>query len=232
MKMVYKNIPMDVEDFDDSKGIIKGYGSVFGNVDSDGDIITEKAYNKTLKENGHRVKYCWQHNILEPVAKFTELYTDSKGLAFVAEFAMKSDYCRDKYERIKAGVVEENSVGIGIITSQKSEDSKTNYLNEVKLFEISAVTMAANDLARTLEVKGATKEEMIDVLNRKFDSLARFIKKGNITDETGYAIEGELEALKTLSQRLITKPSMKEDTLPKNEDGIEQALEYLSQKFI
>lgn len=224
---------MDVEDFDDSKGIIKGYASVFGNEDSDKDVMTNTAYNKTLKENGSRVKYCWQHNMLEPIAKMNELYTDDRGLVFVAEFAMKSSFCRDKYERIKAGVVEENSVGIGIVKADKSEDGSKTYLRDVKLYEISAVTMAANDLARNLEVKGATKEEIAEVVARKFEALTKTIKNGNITDDMGYAIEGELQALKTLTQELLTKPSMKSDTLPKEEKSdYEKAIEYLSQKII
>lgn len=223
---------MEVEDFDDSKGIIKGYASVFGNVDSDGDVMSKSAYNKTLKENGHRVKYCWQHNMLDPIAKMKELTVDEQGLMFVAEFPMKSSYCREKYERIKGGVVEENSVGIGIVNAQKSEDGKYNELKEVKLYEVSAVTMAANELARNLEVKGATKEEIIETVSKKFDALNNFIRKGDVSDELGYAIEGELLALKTLTQELLTKPSMKVDTLPIEEKSeFDMAIEYLSKKI-
>ena len=43
--ILYKNGGLD--DLDETKGIVKGYGSVFGNVDSDGDVITKGAYTKT-----------------------------------------------------------------------------------------------------------------------------------------------------------------------------------------
>lgn len=229
MKMVYKNIPMEVADIDESQGIIKGYGSIFGNKDADGDIITQGAYSKTIKENGERVRYCWQHDIKQPIAKFLELGEDETGVPFVAQFAMKSASSRDKFELIKSGVVDENSVGIGIVTKDPQKDA--NYIREVKLYEISAVTLAANDLARTMGAKGLTKEEMLDVVSKKFDALTKFIRKGNITDETGYAIEGELLALKTLTQETFTKPSVS-DTLPKKEEMSEDEVVKSIIKFL
>ena len=66
--MLYKASPIgDLIDADDKAGIVKGYGSVFGNVDSDGDIITKGAYTKTIKENGERVRYLYQHNMDWPL---------------------------------------------------------------------------------------------------------------------------------------------------------------------
>jgi len=220
MKMVYKNIPIEVSDIDETEGIIKGYGSIFGNEDSDGDVIVKGAYKKTLKENGHRVKYCWQHDIKNPIAKFTEIGEDETGLPFVAKFSMNSATSRDKFFLIKDGVVDENSVGIQIINSKLDKEQGVSFLNEVKLFEISAVTLAANDLARTYEAKGMTKEDIAISLLKRFDDLSKFIRKNDITDDMGYAIEGELLALKTLTEEIITKPSMT-DTLPRKEEETE-----------
>ena len=56
--ILYKSTHLgEVIDADEKMGIVEGYGSVFGNVDSDGDIITKGAYRKTITENGNRVKY-------------------------------------------------------------------------------------------------------------------------------------------------------------------------------
>lgn len=230
--MVYKDIPLEVADLDESQGIVKGYGSIFGNVDSDGDIMMRSAYNKTLKENSERIKYCWQHNMQDPIGKFQELSVDDKGLMFVAKIAMESPMCADKFYRIKNGLADENSVGIQIVNKTTQEGTGYNELTEVKLFEISAVTMAANDLAKTLETKGFNHEAKVDFVSKRFESLTKFIKTENVTDQTGYAIEGELLALKTLIEELITKPSMS-DTLPSIEKSeYDKAVEYLSQKFI
>lgn len=230
MKMVFKDIPLEVVDLDESQGIVKGYGSVFGNVDSDGDIMMKSAYTKTLKEQADRVKYCWQHDMKDPIGKFQELYADDRGLFFVAKMPMESDYCRDKFYRIKNGLADENSVGIQILKKTTQKDTGHNELTEVKLYEISAVTLAANDLAKTMETKGFSVEDKIDFVSKRFEALTKFVKSENITDETGYAVEGELLALKTLTEELLTKPSMT-DTLPTPEvdetKAIKSILSYL-----
>ena len=47
--IIYKSSPIgELQDIDDKTGIVKGYGSIFGNIDSDGDIITKGAYTKTI----------------------------------------------------------------------------------------------------------------------------------------------------------------------------------------
>jgi len=87
--MLYKAAPMgELIDADDKSGIIKGYGSVFGNVDSDGDIILNGAYSKTIKENGSRVKYLYQHNMDMPLGKMLNLFEDEKGLVFEAQIPL------------------------------------------------------------------------------------------------------------------------------------------------
>ena len=219
--MLYKASPIgDLIDADDKAGIVKGYGSVFGNVDSDGDIITKGAYTKTIKENGDRVRYLYQHNMDWPLGKMINLYEDEKGLVFEAEIP-KTRLGKDVMQLIKAGVVTENSVGI--LPINKGMANGYRELREVKLFEISAVTLAANDQALILDVKGNVD---IDKIANKYYNLAKLIRKGDISDELGYAIEAELYKLKSLFVN-ATEPSV-EDTLPetKNED-VSEVLKYL-----
>ena len=219
--MLYKASPMgELLDADDKSGIVKGYGSVFGNVDSDGDIITKGAYTKTIKENGERVRYLYQHNMDWPLGKMLNLYEDEKGLVFEAEIP-QTRLGKDVMQLIKAGVVTENSVGI--LPINKAMVGNNREIREVKLFEISAVTLAANDQALILDVKGNVDVEKIA---NKYDNLAKLIRKGDISDELGYAIEAELYKLKSLFVN-ATEPSV-DDTLPetKNED-VSEVLKYL-----
>ena len=110
--IIYKQAPVgELLDADDYAGVIKGYGSFFGNKDSDGDIITKGAYKKTIQENGERVKYLYQHSMDMPIGKMRELYEDDKGLVFVAEIA-KTQLGKDVVELMKSGVLTEKSVGI------------------------------------------------------------------------------------------------------------------------
>lgn len=191
--ILYKSTHLgEVIDADEKMGIVKGYGSIFGNVDSDGDIINKGAYKKTIQENGSRVKYLYQHDMDKPIGKMVHLEEDEKGLVFEAQVP-KTRLGMDVIELMKAGVITENSVGI--LPIQKSMSGQYREINEVKLFEVSAVTLAANDQAMIVDVKGNNNPEKIF---KRFDNMAKLIRKGDISDELGYALEAEIYKLKSL----------------------------------
>ena len=192
-----------ISDIDENLGIVKGYGSVFGNKDSDNDIIEKGAYRRTIKNNGSRVKYLYQHDITKPIGKMKELYEDEKGLVFVAEVP-KTTFGNEVLELMKYGVIDENSVGIMPVKKDFDEDG-IRVIKEAKLYEISAVTIAANDEAKILEVKG--EYDNIDYLTKRFDNLIKVIRKGNVSDDLGYLIEYELEVIKSLIARDNTHQS-------------------------
>lgn len=220
--MIFKQTSIGLDDIDESNGIVKGYGSVFNNIDSDNDIILAGAYTKTLNENGSRVRYCNQHRIDQPLGKFTELREDGNGLYFCAEIPM-TRMGQDILLLMKNGVINENSVGIMPIVKSFRQDG-VRELKEVKLYEISCVTLAANPLAMITDAKGLIDQ---DLLGKRFDILAKIIKKENVSDELGYAIEGELMKLKSLFIDITTVPAP-DATLPvdKNED-ISEIFNYL-----
>lgn len=224
MDFIYKAAPIgDLIDADEKNGIVKGYGSFFDNMDSDQDIIRKGAYTKTIKENGERVKYLYQHDMMQPIGKMVELYEDSKGLVFVAEIP-KTRLGSDVIELMKAGVITENSVGI--LPVQKEMKQGYREIREVKLFEISAVTLAANDQAKILDVKG---EKNLDQLYKRYDNIAKLIRKGEISDEMGYALEAEILKLKSLFMS-ITEPVV-ETTLPINKNEDVDVYAYLINKL-
>tara|TARA_B100001939_G_C16935787_1_gene615959 strand:- start:31 stop:741 length:711 start_codon:yes stop_codon:yes gene_type:complete len=204
--VIYKQA--EISDVDENLGIVKGYGSIFGNVDSDNDIIEKGAYARTIKNNGSRVKYLYQHDITKPIGRMKELFEDEKGLGFVAEIP-KTTFGIEVLELMKYNVIDENSVGILPVKKDYNEDG-VRIIKEAKLFEISAVTLASNDEAKILEVKG--KSEKTDYYKKRFDNLINVIRKGNITDDLGYLIEYELEVLKSLIARDNTHQSDKELT--------------------
>ena len=193
MEFIYKAAPLGdvVYDIDEKNNLVKGYGSYFDNKDSDQDIIRKGAYNKTIQENGNRVKYLYQHDMMQPIGKMNELYEDEKGLVFVAEVP-KTQLGTDVIELMKAGVITENSVGIMPIVKENKGDYRE--IREVKLYEISAVTLAANDQAKILDVKGISN---IDQVYKRYDNICKLLRKGKISDEMGYALESEILKLKT-----------------------------------
>ena len=150
----------------------------------------------------------------QPIGKMINIYEDEKGLMFEAEIA-KTRLGEDVIELIKAGIITENSVGIMPIKKEQCSDGTNppcyRKLTEVKLYEISAVTLASNDEAKILEVKGYTDKENI---YKRYDTLIKLIRKGNISNDLGFAIEAELIKLKSIFTNFTTLPTEIEVTEP------------------
>lgn len=217
--ILYKDLP--IEDIDEKAGIVKGYGSIFGNKDSDDDIIERGAYTKTIQEHGNRVRYLWQHDITRPIGKMRELEEDEKGLRFVAEIP-KTTFGNDVIELMKFGVITENSVGILPILKDYNEETKTRHIKEVKLYEISAVTLASNDQAMINEIKSSQKKQ--EELNKKFYAVKTLLKEGKISDELGLAIDYQLQCIK--SEMNAEKPDA-ESTLSEKKINDSEVYKYM-----
>jgi len=114
-------------------------------------------------------------------------------------------------------------------------DDGVRRIKEVKLYEISAVTLAANDQARIMEVKG--QKEDSDYYTKRFNSLIKIIRKGNLTDSLCYLIEYELEMLKSLIARDKTHQSddmVQEKSYPKSKKDkteTDSIYNYMFNKF-
>ena len=144
----------------------------------------------------------------KPLGKMVALYEDDKGLIFEAHIP-KTRLGMDVIELMKAGVITENSVGILPVRKEMVDGSR--HINEVKLFEVSAVTLAANDQAMILDVKGNFDKEKVF---KRYDRLAKLIRKGDISDDLGYALEAEILKLKSLFDKALTQPTDVEVTEP------------------
>jgi len=224
--MIFKGAGIDPNLVDDVEGIVEGYGSIFGNIDSDGDIIVKGAYTKTLTENGSRVRYVNQHRIDQPLGKMDMLIEDEIGLKFKAKVPLTT-LGKDVLLLMKSGVLNENSVGIVPIQKEYSNDG-VRLLKEVKLYEISCVTLAANPMALITNAKGEIDQ---DLFSARFDALNRVIKKENVSDELGYAIEAELMKMKSLFIELTTPP-VENTTEPEvKQEDISEIFKYLKSKI-
>ena len=159
----HKASKFQVKEADDSTRMIKGYASVFGNLDSDSDTIHKGAFNRSIKEWGpegkDRIKLVAQHDISRPVAKITSLKEDVNGLYMEAKFGTHQDG-DDYYRMAKEGIINEFSVGF--VPVEKEENEKGGFdITNIKLYEVSMVTVAANDEAIVTDVKSADPMKLV-----------------------------------------------------------------------
>lgn len=145
-----KSLTLDIKSIDDD-GTIEGYGAVFGNVDSYGDIIEPGAFRDTLAVR--RPKMLWQHNMAEPIGAWDEYREDARGLYMKGRIATKTARGRDAVELARMGGID--GLSIGYITRDYEMDGNNRRLKRVDLFETSLVTMPANSAALLTSVKNA-----------------------------------------------------------------------------
>lgn len=144
--------------FDGEPGSFTGYGAIFGNVDSAGDIIAGKAFAEDLRQNGNVRPFLWQHKADAPIGSVT-LSEDARGLRMSGKLLLGVAQARECYELMKAGVVTGASIGYETLKSKDRHDG-VRVLEAIRTWEISAVTFPANALARIDSVRSDDPEAL------------------------------------------------------------------------
>ena len=131
---------------------VSGYLAAFGNIDLDGDILVKGCFAKSLQEHGpgspspQKIAYLYQHEIDEPLGRFTVLTEDDKGLYFEAE--IDATQCGDDtLTQYLSGTLNQHSIGFKYIWDKLDFDDTKNafIVKEVQLFEGSVVTIGSNE---------------------------------------------------------------------------------------
>lgn len=209
----------EIKDADAKKGIVTGYASVFGNIDSDQDVIMAGAFSKTLSERGPdtakpRIKHLWQHDSWQPIAIPQKLEEDERGLYFESVFG-KDQFSQDKLQQHIDGIITELSIGYNVVKQEDVLDADGKFLNrkllELKLWEYSSVTWGANSLTEVISAKGESKD-ILSNLNKRLESLNRGLKNGRYTDESCEAFEAEILKIKSIIETLNIKEPVVETT--------------------
>ena len=209
----FKNFDIQETKADEAGGLtITGYGAYFNNVDSYGDIIEKGAFSKTLIERKERIAFCYQHDIWNPIGKIEQISEDNRGLKIIVKL---SEAEKDIQTKIKEGILKEMSIGYRTMNSKSEtrDGEHVNVLTEIKLIEVSLVTVAANPLAVIESMKG---EEKIDFINREFDRVLQIVRNENINFE--------IQKLKSLVLSVTPQPEQPKTDALLSKDEILTAL--------
>jgi HK97 family phage prohead protease len=165
-----KTKEFNVQYKDEGTGSIEGYASTWiRKADSWGDVVAKGAFTKTLKERwngGKGIPFIWSHQIdnLDSFIGTAEADEDEKGLHFVATFddTEQAQKVRQLYKdgRLRKFSFAYDVKEAGVVTLD--DNSKANELRELDLYEISAVTVPANDDAGVVDVKSGRRNSKAD----------------------------------------------------------------------
>lgn len=143
-----------------SEGEFLGYASVFGNVDSYGDIVEPGAFTDTLAEweaSSQNLPVLWGHDMYDPFSNIGYVASaeqDDKGLLVHGVLDLDNPKAAQVYRMLKNARVGQMSFAYDVLDAEESEDAY--HLKALKLYEVSIVPIGANQETEILAVKTAT----------------------------------------------------------------------------
>ena len=162
-------------------GAFEAVVSVYDLIDSYGERVKATAFDKSLQryaDKGKAVKILWGHNWERPVGLATSLESalpgDARlpeeakpfgGLIAAGQLALNTKEGAEAYEHLKAGTIDEFSIGYRVVKDSFAEDGIRD-LDEVDLHEFSLVLVGANPATSLLALKaGMTHPQKAESLD-------------------------------------------------------------------
>lgn len=215
----YKSFNLEVKDVDTKQGIVSGYFSAFGNVDSDGDIMMPGAFKRSIQDWGPegkgRIKHLLNHDPSKPVGKIQVLKEDEYGLYYESKVGTHT-LGKDYIKMIESGLIAEHSIGFKTLREQKADNG--NQIHEVMLFEGSSLTAwGANEATPLIGMKNMGT---IEQLQDQIKSFEKFIRNSDVTDETIDLCILKVKQLAEMVERMSSTEAVDETPLQQKEDSI------------
>lgn len=215
----HSNTSLTIKDVDSVKGIVTGYFSAFGVVDSDGDMMMPGSFKRSIQDwgpNGKgRVKHLYNHDPGSPLGLIKELDEDNYGLKYVSQVGTHS-LGRDFIKMVESGLITEHSIGFRTLREQKA--SNYNEIHDVMLYEGSSLSAWGANMDTPL--LGMKSEQNLEQLQKQIKSFESFVRNCDVTEET---LDLCLIKIKQLAQAIEqmsstdaveeTPPQQKDDTL-------------------
>jgi len=154
------------EELDPKTGEFAGYGAVFGNIDSHGDVILPGAFKDTLADWSRRgslpAMKLMHGSALNPftgsdlpIGRWTEMREDPKGLFVKGKLSgLDTDQGRYTYALMQDGALNALSVGYKPLKASRGTMPQVKrQLEALKLFEVSLVPEGSNPEALVTAMK-------------------------------------------------------------------------------
>lgn len=192
--MKYKTIELKA----DEVGGISGFFSTYDKTpDSYGDIIEPGAFTNTLKkreESGHPFPLCFNHDFSAVIGAVDSVKDTEKG-PFIAAHFLDTQLAQDVRKMLQSGAIYQFSFAYDVLKARAPYEDEAkagvmNVLEELEVFEISVVTVPANQNAVVTEVKAVEPETKSGRRNSKADE--------DVINDTIGQLDKCINALKSL----------------------------------
>jgi len=162
--MLTKNATIDIKAGPQDgldEGQFVAYASVFGNVDSYGDIVTKGAFANDLKrweKSGNPIPLLFAHNMADPdfnLGHVIKAEEDNVGLKVTAQLDLENPKAKQVYRMLKGRRINQMSFAYDVVdgSTEKVDGEDVYEIRDMKLYEVSVVTVGANQETEILSVK-------------------------------------------------------------------------------
>ena len=137
------------------------YASVFGNVDSYGDIVEPGAFTDTLAAwavKGDPIPCLWGHDFYDPfsnIGAVLEATQDEKGLRVLVQLDLDNPKAVQVQRLLTTRRATQMSFAYDVIDSK--QDGEVTHLLKVDLFEVSVVPLGANPETEIVDAKSLAR---------------------------------------------------------------------------
>jgi HK97 family phage prohead protease len=143
------------------EGQFVAYASVFGNIDSYGDIVTKGAFAKDLQrweKSGNPIPLLFGHNMSDPdynIGSVIKAEEDNVGLKVTAQLDLENPKAKQVYRMLKGRRINQMSFAYDVVdgSTEKVDGQDVYEIRDMKLYEVSVVTVGANQETEILSVK-------------------------------------------------------------------------------
>ena len=230
--MERKTVKFEVKEVNEDEGTFTAYGSTFtSEPDSYGDVVDKGAFKKTIKENKGRIKHLWNHSVMEPIGKPDELSEDDTGLLVKGRLVLGVQRAREVLALMKAGVVNEMSIGFDTITEAVVKGVR--HLKEVKLYDVSPVTFAANQTAVIFDVKAmedAINSHNVEPVREAIKALQALLDKFEGKQEPSIdTLDSEIDQEAADMEQIVA--NLKADNLRFDEEKAKKSIESILEQM-
>ena len=154
-----------VEANEDGSVNIKGYAST-NDTDRAGDVIDKEAWEKGGLDNfGNNPIILFNHDYNRPIGRATGLETDDRGLKLTANISKSAG---DVTNLVKEGILRAFSVGFRVRNADYIEETDGLKISDAELFEISVVSVPANQAATFSVAKSFDTQSEYDEWKKQF----------------------------------------------------------------
>ena len=220
--MKLKDLPVQIKAGPDDglgEGQFSAYASVFGNKDSYGDVVMPGAFAEDLKrweESGNPIPLLFGHNMSDPdynIGHVLSATEDDKGLLVTAQLDLENPKALQTYRMLKGRRVNQMSFAYDVLEAGEAQremdgaKEQVYELRKLKVYEVSVVTIGANQETEVLAVKahaealaGAAKagrvlaQKHIDSLRSAQEAIGAVIAAADGENNDQEKASGEAEA--------------------------------------